>query len=202
MMPDLEDSQAQLRKCSQRLVCRACWKAGQAATITTPEQLGQFPNLKNIALHRPSWNILVCRDVSPPQEVRNTRAFNPVGCDPGTVWFGDALTCGRAIYDQVSPEFREMVQQRLAEMEENAEEWMRQSSVGDGQPNLPLWLTLPWCDNAADDGADEQMSEVYPKITVLSGTERASQRMLISYPESDPRLERMRMEATIFAQCC
>lgn len=76
-MSDLEDSQAQLRKCSQRLICRACWRAGQAARITTPEQVGQFPNLKNIALHRPSWNILVCRDVSPPQEVRSRRAFQP-----------------------------------------------------------------------------------------------------------------------------
>ena len=67
---DLEDSQAQLRKCSQRLLARAVWKAGQAATITTPEQVGEFPNLKNIALHRPSWNILVCRDVVAPPEVR------------------------------------------------------------------------------------------------------------------------------------
>jgi hypothetical protein len=95
-----------------------------------------------------------------------------------------------------------MVRQRLAQMEENAEEWMRQSSVGDGQPNLPLWLTLPWCDMATGEEADEELPEAYPKITVLSGVERASQRMLISYPESDPRLERMRMEATIFAQCC
>ena len=95
-----------------------------------------------------------------------------------------------------------MVRQRLAEMEENAEEWMRQSSIGDGQPNLPLWLTLPWCDMATGEEADEEPPEEYPKITVLSGVERSSQRMLISYPESDPRLERMRMEATIFAQCC
>ena len=33
-LADLEDSQAQLRKCSQRLLARAVWKAGQAATIT------------------------------------------------------------------------------------------------------------------------------------------------------------------------
>lgn len=96
-----------------------------------------------------------------------------------------------------------MVRQRLAEMEENAEEWMRQSSIGDGQPNLPLWLTLPWCDNASgEDVVGALPAEGQPKITIWSGPQRVSQRMLISYPESDPRLERMRMEAAIFAQCC
>ena len=88
-------------------------------------------------------------------------------------------------------------------MEENAEEWMRQSSVGDGQPNLPLWLTLPWCDTATGDEVQEDLAkDPVPNITVVHGAQRASQRMLISFPESDPRLERMRMEATIFAQCC
>ena len=114
--------------------------------------------------------------------------------------FDQPMCChaGACFREQVSPEFREMVRQRLAEMEANAEEWMRQSSIGDGHPNLPLWLTLPWCDTAAT----EEVDEAYPKITMLGGAERTSQRMLISYPERDPRLERMRMEATIFAQCC
>jgi hypothetical protein len=104
---------------------------------------------------------------------------------------------------QVAPEFREMVRQRLAEMEENAEEWMRQSSVGDGCPNLPLWLTLPWCDRAEGEMADETARSEIPEVTLLGGAApRASRRQLISYPENDPRLERMRMEAAIFAQCC
>ena len=107
----LEDSQAQLRNCSQRLVARSVWKAGRPATITAPEQVGQFPNLKNIALHRPSWNILVCRDVVAPPEV--------------------------------SDEFKEMVLQRLGEMEANAEEWMKMSSIGDGQYTSSTNLQVP-----------------------------------------------------------
>lgn len=181
----LEDSQAQLRNCPQRLVARAVWKAGQSATITSVEQVGQFPNLKNVALHRPSWNILVCRDIIAPPEV--------------------------------SEEFREMVKQRLSEMEANAEEWMKMSSIGDGDPNNPLWLTLPWC--AEDELVDEEdgveasagassWADETPVITMLSGgsssgaAQRASRRMLISYPESNPRLEEMRIQAAIFAQCC
>ena len=30
---------------------------------------GAFPNSKNVALHRPTWNILVVRDAVPPPEV-------------------------------------------------------------------------------------------------------------------------------------
>ena len=106
----LEDSQAQTRRCTQRLIARGVWRAGVAGKITSPEQVGAFPNLRNVALHRPSWNILVVRDIVAPPEV--------------------------------SPEFRAMVEQRLAEMEEKAEEWMKSSPVGDGNPNTPLWLTV------------------------------------------------------------
>jgi hypothetical protein len=34
-----------------------------------PEDAGDFPNAKNVALHRPSWEILVVKDVSPPPPV-------------------------------------------------------------------------------------------------------------------------------------
>ena len=106
----LEDSQAQTRRCTQRLIARGVWRAGVAGKITSPEQVGAFPNLRNVALHRPSWNILVVRDIVAPPEV--------------------------------SPEFQAMVEQRLAEMEKKAEEWMKSSPVGDGNPNTPLWLTV------------------------------------------------------------
>ena len=65
----LEDSQAQTRRCTQRLIARGVWRAGVAGKITSPEQVGAFPNLRNVALHRPSWNILVVRDIVAPPEV-------------------------------------------------------------------------------------------------------------------------------------
>ena len=194
----LEDSQAQTRRCTQRLIARGVWRAGVAGKITSPEQVGAFPNLRNVALHRPSWNILVVRDIVAPPEV--------------------------------SPEYRAMVEQRLAEMEEKAEEWMKSSPVGDGNPNTPLWLTvsaahsnptrcfpaafrgspwrcwkraaaiaekrftsrlacrqLPWCEDGDD--TDWSVGEVSsaaagaPTLPTLAIADRATPRLLISYPE-------------------
>ena len=200
----LEDSQAQTRRCTQRLIARGVWRAGVAGKITSPEQVGAFPNLRNVALHRPSWNILVVRDIVAPPEVE--------------------------------PEFQAMVEQRLAEMEEKAEEWMKSSPVGDGNPNTPLWLTvptttqsgvlaflvlvffsfrvffsfggflggvgsgqqpsqksasrldsrgqLPWCEDG--DGTDWSVGEVSSAAAgapTLAIADRATPRLLISYPE-------------------
>ena len=150
------------------------------------------------------------------------------------------------------------VASRLAEMEEKAEEWMRASETrGDGNPNVPLWLSLPWCveeprpqmtptassqpllllTNAAssdyissspgvgsipsavldggggcDDRQDDKNKPKWiqqPAPVSLSAVQGAAHhvpqqrpRILISYKESDPALERMRLQAAIFAQCC
>ena len=83
-----------------------------------------------------------------------------------------------------------------------------------GDPNVPIWLTIPWCaeDELEYDESVAQETESWadetPVITMLSGSsssgaaQRASRRMLISFPETNPRLEAMRIEAAIFAQCC
>ena len=67
---ELEDSQAQIRKCPQRVIVRGVWAAGVQAPTSLPEDLPEgFPNLKNTALHRPSWEILVVKDPVPPPPV-------------------------------------------------------------------------------------------------------------------------------------
>jgi hypothetical protein len=135
-----------------------------------------FPNAKAVALHRPSWDILVVRDVAPPPPVR--------------------------------AEFQEMVRERLAQMAQHADEWMRTSTQGDGHPNLPLWLTLPWCVSDDDDdgggGGGGSGGQRRPPQQEQEGVPRGRRlpRLLISFKETDPQLEIMRMQAAIFAQCC
>lgn len=46
-------------------------------------------------------------------------------------------------------EFEAMVEHALEALKERADEAMLQSSVGDGNPNVPMGLSLPFCIPAA-----------------------------------------------------
>jgi len=60
----LEDCQSQLRRCTQRLRCRAVWKGGERCEVTEPLA---WPNPESVGLNRPAWERLIVRDaVAPP----------------------------------------------------------------------------------------------------------------------------------------
>ena len=62
----LEDCQSQRRRCTQRLVPAAVWRAGERVAVTQP---ARFPNEESIMSNRPSWDGLVVRDPEPPEDV-------------------------------------------------------------------------------------------------------------------------------------
>ena len=68
-----EDCQAQMRPIVQRLVGRCGWKAGREFAVTCPEEDDShrfgFPSKRSIAMGRPAWDTLVVRDSSPPPPV-------------------------------------------------------------------------------------------------------------------------------------
>jgi hypothetical protein len=68
-----EDCQAQMRPIVKRLVGRCVWKAGREFAVTCPEEDDShrfgFPSKRSIAMGRPAWDTLVVRDSSPPPPV-------------------------------------------------------------------------------------------------------------------------------------
>ena len=62
----LEDVGGQLRHCSERLACRAVWKAGESAAVTV-EPI--FPNPESAAWQRRGWARMACKDATPPPEL-------------------------------------------------------------------------------------------------------------------------------------
>ena len=69
----LEDCQSQRRRCRQRLVAHAVWRAGERAEVTEPPH---WPNQRTIDANRPAWDMLLVRD-----------ALAPAPCPEGTASF-------------------------------------------------------------------------------------------------------------------
>ena len=182
----LEDSQTQLRRCRERLLCRAVWRAGQRCRVTSPSC--PWPNEDVAAINRGTWDLCLVRDAEPPPPPR----------------------------PEVAARVAEKVAQRAAYVESmsrntNMLKNSRAQSNGDSAPNvllymalatfaeggLPAWVTqLPWCGDeprlpngqvampmtavaVEDEGAEEGCR---------GGGERAqlqlAQRPLISFPLS------------------
>ena len=181
-----EDCQAQLRPVTRRLVGRCVWKAGKEHAVTCPEDDDShrfgFPSKRSIAMGRPAWDTLVVRDTTPPPPVE--------------------------------PEFEAVVTAALAALKERADEALLRGSVGDGNPNTPIGLSLlPFCIMAPplpsssigveasarmlaiEDRKTEQDSSSVETVTVHH---RQRRRMLISFPESEAYLEKLRREVRLY----
>ena len=194
---ELEDCQAQLRTVRQRLVGRAVWKGGKRFAVTTPEEDTShrfgFPSQRSVAMGRMSWDTLCVRDATPPPPV--------------------------------AEEFQKMVDDQLQALRERAEEALMRSSVGDGNPNVPAALySMPFCldvkspavEDSEDDKGESAEAQAAPQLLALEDKPRvqtleladaaapahaAGRRLLISFPESEAYLEKLRREALIIG-CC
>lgn len=62
----LEDCQSQLRRVTQRLVPKACWRDGAAVEVTAAESTSEFPNPETVERQSAYWSMLQCRDETPP----------------------------------------------------------------------------------------------------------------------------------------
>jgi hypothetical protein len=76
---ELEDCQSQLRRIKQRLVPRACWRAGErVANVAEAEAATPFafPNPDTIARQSAAWSMLQCRDDEAPRGARSGERGN------------------------------------------------------------------------------------------------------------------------------
>jgi hypothetical protein len=118
-----------------------------------------------------------------------------------------------------------MVEAALAALKERADEALLHSSVGDGNPNMPIGLSLlPFCTAALPSPSsggsgtmlaiedrkagnqngrlsvqEESLQEGENVVTIAHQQQR--RRMLISFPESEAYLEKLRREALMIG-CC
>ena len=118
-----------------------------------------------------------------------------------------------------------MVDEQLQALRERAEEALMRSSVGDGNPNVPQGLySMPFCldvkspavEDNEDDKGESAEAQAAPQLLALEDKPRvetleladaaapahaAGRRLLISFPESEAYLEKLRREALIIG-CC
>ena len=89
-----------------------------------------------------------------------------------------------------------MVDDQLQALRERAEEALMRSSVGDGNPNVPAALySMPFCLE------DKPRVETLELADAAAPAHAAGRRLLISFPESEAYLEKLRREALIIG-CC
>ena len=80
---------SQLRRCKQRLVPAACWRAGRRVEgLTVAEDLSPFPNPTTVLFQASSYNEAVYRDPEPPaalleQQQQQQVAANSVAAGGG-----------------------------------------------------------------------------------------------------------------------
>jgi len=126
---------------------------------------------------------------------------------------------------RVAEEFQRLVDEQLQALRERAEEALMRSSVGDGNPNVPAALySMPFCldvqspavEDNEDDKGESAEAQAAPQLLALEDKPRvetleladaaapahaAGRRLLISFPESEAYLEKLRREALIIG-CC
>lgn len=118
-----------------------------------------------------------------------------------------------------------MVEAALAALKERADEALLRSSVGDGNPNMPVGLSLlPFCtvsqpslsndssgamlaiEDRKADTQNERLSVqdeslLVGKNVITNLHQQQRRRMLISFPEAEAYLEKLRREALMIG-CC
>ena len=213
----LEDVGGQLRHCSERLVCRAVWKAGESAAVTV-EPI--FPNPESAAWQRRGWARMACKDATPPPELSAelqarmeakqeeyaflAGAMAKMGAPPSTpplrqLWLAQhpcKLSCFAARPGDYSP---------------NVPLYMTPASLG----HLRRWASLPFCADA-EGGAEASGSGTEPVVAAAeeeaadggwgkeeergARTVRRAVRRLIGYANTEGEQEELRLCA--LNGCC